>query len=51
MARHLGDVMRLALTKYPLVWQVFTRTILGARVVDASAPQDVRLSGVRSAGL
>ena len=51
MARHLGDVMRLALTKYTLVWQVFTRTILGARVVDASAPQDVQLSRARSAGL
>ena len=38
MARHLGDVARLALTKQGIVWQVFTRTVFGARVVDASAP-------------
>jgi radical SAM superfamily enzyme YgiQ (UPF0313 family) len=37
MARHLGDVARLALTKQAIVWQVFTRTVFGTRVVDAAA--------------
>ncbi len=39
MARHLGDVARLALTKQGIVWHVFTRTVFGARVVDATRPQ------------
>ena len=34
MARHLGDVARLALTKQAIVWQVLTRTVFGTRVVD-----------------
>jgi radical SAM superfamily enzyme YgiQ (UPF0313 family) len=38
MARHIGDVARLALTKQAIVWQVFRRTLFGTRVVDASAP-------------
>ncbi len=33
MARHLGDVARLALTKQAIVWQVMSRTLFGARVV------------------
>jgi radical SAM superfamily enzyme YgiQ (UPF0313 family) len=37
MARHLGDVTRLALTKQSLVWQVFSRTVFGARVIDTAA--------------
>jgi radical SAM superfamily enzyme YgiQ (UPF0313 family) len=49
MARHLGDVARLALTKQGIVWQVFKRMILGTRVADAS---DVQIPGiVRSARL
>jgi radical SAM superfamily enzyme YgiQ (UPF0313 family) len=49
MARHLGDVARLALTKQGIVWQVFKRTLLGSRVVNASA---VEITGVvRSARL
>ncbi|HEV3484883.1 MAG TPA: radical SAM protein [Vicinamibacterales bacterium] len=36
MARHLGDVARLALTKQNLVWQVFSRTVFGAPVVDTA---------------
>jgi hypothetical protein len=40
MARHLGDVARLALTRQDLVWQVFSRTVFGAPVIDtAAAPQ------------
>jgi hypothetical protein len=35
MARHVGDVARLALTKQGIVWQVMTRTIFGAKVIDA----------------
>jgi hypothetical protein len=38
VARHLGDVARLALTKQAIVWQVFTRTVLGSRVADATGP-------------
>jgi radical SAM superfamily enzyme YgiQ (UPF0313 family) len=34
VARHAGDVLRLALTKQSIMWQVLTRTIFGARVVD-----------------
>ena len=36
MARHVGDVARLALTKQGIVWQVLARTIFGAKVVDTS---------------
>jgi len=35
VARHAGDVLRLALTKQSIMWQVLTRTIFGTRVVDA----------------
>ena len=37
VARHAGDVLRLALTKQGIMWQVLTRTIFGARVVDAQS--------------
>ena len=37
LARHLGDVARLAATKQHLVWEVFRRTVFGTRVVDATA--------------
>ena len=37
MARHLGDVARLALTKQAIVWQVLSRTVFGARVTDAGS--------------
>ncbi|MEP6917726.1 MAG: radical SAM protein, partial [Acidobacteriota bacterium] len=36
MARHVGDVARIAVTKQSIVWQVLTRTLFGARVVDTS---------------
>jgi radical SAM superfamily enzyme YgiQ (UPF0313 family) len=36
VARHLGDVARLARTKQHIVWQVLSRTIFGTRVADAS---------------
>jgi anaerobic magnesium-protoporphyrin IX monomethyl ester cyclase len=39
VARHLGDVARLALTKQGIVWQVFMRTVFGTRVVDATRPE------------
>jgi hypothetical protein len=41
ITRHLGDVARLALTKQAIVWQVFSRTVLGTRVVD-TAPAAAR---------
>jgi radical SAM superfamily enzyme YgiQ (UPF0313 family) len=36
IVRHLGDVARLALTKQAIVWQILSRTLLGAPVVDAT---------------
>jgi radical SAM superfamily enzyme YgiQ (UPF0313 family) len=36
MARHVGDVARIALTKQSIVWQVLSRTLFGTRVVDTS---------------
>ena len=36
LARHAGDIARLALTKQAIVWQVLVRTLLGARVTDAA---------------
>jgi anaerobic magnesium-protoporphyrin IX monomethyl ester cyclase len=36
IGRHLGDVARLALTKQAIVWQVLSRTLFGARIVDTS---------------
>ena len=35
IARHAGDVARLALTKQAIVWQVLSRTLFGTRVADA----------------
>ncbi|HEU4935275.1 MAG TPA: radical SAM protein [Vicinamibacterales bacterium] len=41
MARHVGDVAQIALSKQNIVWQVLTRTLFGAPVIDTStaAPQ------------
>jgi radical SAM superfamily enzyme YgiQ (UPF0313 family) len=38
VTRHLGDVARLALTKQAIVWQVISRTLFGARVVETAMP-------------
>ena len=38
LARHAGDIARLAATKQGIVWQVLVRTIFGARVTDATTP-------------
>ena len=40
VVRHAGDVARLAVTKQAIVWQVLTRTIFGAKVVDTSAASE-----------
>jgi radical SAM superfamily enzyme YgiQ (UPF0313 family) len=41
--RHTGDLAKLALTKQAIVWQILSRTLFGARVVDiASAPTGLR---------
>jgi anaerobic magnesium-protoporphyrin IX monomethyl ester cyclase len=48
ITRHLGDVARLALTKQAIVWQVLSRTILGARTVDTAV---VRRPSVPADGL
>jgi len=41
MARHVGDVAQIAFSKQNIVWQVLTRTLFGAPVIDTStaAPQ------------
>ena len=36
MARHVGDVARIAVSKQSIVWQVLTRTLFGSKVVDTS---------------
>jgi hypothetical protein len=36
IARHVGDVARIAVSKQNIVWQVLRRTLFGARVVDTS---------------
>ncbi len=34
IARHAGDVVKLAMSKQAIVWQVLTRTVFGSKVVD-----------------
>ena len=36
LARHVGDVAQIALSKQNIVWQVLSRTLFGAPVVDTS---------------
>jgi radical SAM superfamily enzyme YgiQ (UPF0313 family) len=38
ISRHLGDLARLAFTKQGVAWQVASRTLFGARVVDTGSP-------------
>lgn len=38
LARHLGDVARLAMSKRSIFMQVASRTLLGSKVVDTSTP-------------
>ena len=48
IARHIGDVARIAATKQGIVWQVLARTLFGARVVDtakASQPRSAVAGG------
>jgi radical SAM superfamily enzyme YgiQ (UPF0313 family) len=45
IARHAGDVARIAATKQSIVWQVLGRTLFGARVVDTTSV-DQRRSAV-----
>jgi radical SAM superfamily enzyme YgiQ (UPF0313 family) len=48
LLRHLGDVVRLALTKQAIVWQVLSRTVFGSRITDAAPPgAAVRARAVR----
>jgi radical SAM superfamily enzyme YgiQ (UPF0313 family) len=37
ISRHLGDLARLAFTKQGVAWQVASRTLFGARVVDTGS--------------
>lgn len=49
MLRHVGDLARLAVTKQGIVWQVLSRTIFGARVVDTQ-PRNVTAPARQEAG-
>jgi len=35
LMRHSGDVMKLAVTKFPVAWEIATRMLFGAKVQDA----------------
>ncbi len=35
LARHAGDVMKLAITKFPVAWEIGTRMLFGSKVQDA----------------
>jgi anaerobic magnesium-protoporphyrin IX monomethyl ester cyclase len=35
LARHAGDVMKLAVTKFPVAWEIGTRMLFGSKVQDA----------------
>ena len=41
LARHIGDLARLAVTKRAIAWQVASRTLFGAPVVDAGSGHHV----------
>ncbi|MEO7272741.1 MAG: radical SAM protein [Vicinamibacterales bacterium] len=36
IARHAGDVIKLAMSKQAIVWQVLSRTVFGSKVVDTN---------------
>jgi anaerobic magnesium-protoporphyrin IX monomethyl ester cyclase len=46
MARHVGDVARIAVTKQSIVWQVLSRTVFGTRIVDTSSAGQPRKPAV-----
>jgi anaerobic magnesium-protoporphyrin IX monomethyl ester cyclase len=47
MARHAGDVARLAITKQAIMWQVLTRTVFGSKVVHTSSGPPRSSAGTR----
>jgi len=52
VARHLGDIAKLALTKQAIVWQVLSRTLFGSKVVDTeAAPVPLRAPTSRTTSL
>jgi len=38
LARHSGDVMKLAVTKFPVAWEIASRMLFGSKVTDARTP-------------
>jgi hypothetical protein len=38
LTRHAGDVFRLAVSKWNLVWHIASRVLFGASVTDTRAP-------------
>jgi radical SAM superfamily enzyme YgiQ (UPF0313 family) len=46
MARHVSDVAQIAFSKQNIVWQVVTRTLFGAPVIDTSPAAAPRQSAV-----
>ena len=47
LVRHSGDVVRLATTKWDVVWHVASRALFGAPVSDAAPDDDFRRAGSR----
>jgi anaerobic magnesium-protoporphyrin IX monomethyl ester cyclase len=47
MIRHVSDVARIAVSKQNIVWQVLSRTLFGARVVDTSTAAPTRSAAVQ----
>jgi radical SAM superfamily enzyme YgiQ (UPF0313 family) len=46
ITRHVADVAQIALSKQNIVWQVLTRTLFGAPVIDTSTAAPQRQSAV-----
>src|SRR5688500_14028536 len=39
VSRHFGDLARLAVTKQSVAWQILSRTLFGAPVIDTAVPE------------
>ena len=48
VTRHAGDLAKLALTKRSVAWQIFSRTLFGARTVDAANAQTLNTPPVET---
>ena len=48
VARHAGDLAKLALTKRNVAWQIFSRTLFGAKTVDTTTGQPLHAARVET---